>query len=91
MLAQIFQTGFRQSSAAERMSTAKLLARSQLARIGIEVPLEIGATEEEVGDGFRMRTTIVPAALETTADDFVPVLVALTTLRLAAAPSEDRP
>jgi general secretion pathway protein I len=106
VLAQIFQTGFRQSSAAERMSTATLLARSQLARIGIDVPLEIGETEEELEGDFRLRTTIVPADLETGTDDFAAVLVevavawgeppderrvALTTLRLAAVASEDRP
>lgn len=104
VLAQIFQTGLRQSSAAERMSTATLLARSQLARIGIDVPLEIGETEEDAGDDFRVRTTIVPAELETGNDDLAPVLVevvvawgtppddrqvALTTLRLVAVPSED--
>jgi general secretion pathway protein I len=106
VLAQIFQTGFRQSSAAEEMSAATLLARSQLARIGIDVPLEIGETEDDVGDGFRVRTTIAPAGLATSDEDFVAVLVevavvwgpppderqvALTTLRLAAVPSEDRP
>jgi general secretion pathway protein I len=104
VLAQIFQTGLRQSSAAERMSTATLLARSQLARIGIDVPLEIGETEEDAGDDFRVRTTIVPAELETGNDDLAAVVVevvvawgappddrqvALTTLRLVAVPSED--
>ena len=104
VLAQIFQTGLRQSSAAERMSTATLLARSQLARIGIDVPLEIGETEEDAGDDFRVRTTIVPAEFETGNDDLAAVVVevvvawgtppddrqvALTTLRLAAVPSED--
>jgi prepilin-type N-terminal cleavage/methylation domain-containing protein len=107
VLAQIFQTGFRQSSAAERISTATLLARSQLARIGTELPLEIGTTEEDAGDGFVIRTTIAPAAFEAAAgDDFEALLVevavfseetteeptvALTTLRLATAPPEQRP
>jgi general secretion pathway protein I len=104
VLAQIFQTGLRQSSAAGRMSAATLLARSQLARIGIDVPLEIGETEEDAGDDFRVRTTIVPAELETGNDDLAAVVVevvvawgappddrqvALTTLRLVAVPSAD--
>jgi prepilin-type N-terminal cleavage/methylation domain-containing protein len=102
-LARIFQTGFQQSSAAEAMATATMLARSQLARIGSDLPLEVGATEEDGGGGFRVRTTIQPAAPETTDDQFVPLLVevtvfwgplegerrvALTTLRLGAAQPE---
>jgi prepilin-type N-terminal cleavage/methylation domain-containing protein len=103
VVARIFQTGFQQSSAAEAMATATLLARSQLARVGTDLPLEVGETEEDGGGGFRVRTTIQPAALETTDDQFVPLLVevtvswgplerarqvALTTLRLAAAQPE---
>lgn len=98
VLAQIFQTGLRQSGTAEQTATATLLARSQLARIGIDLPLEFGEREEDAGDGFRIRTAIEPAGLETTDEQFVPVLVevtvawgslanerqvALTTMRLA--------
>jgi prepilin-type N-terminal cleavage/methylation domain-containing protein len=107
VLAQIFQTGLRQSATAERMGAATMLARSQLARIGIDLPLEIGAFEEDAGDGFRLRTTIEPAPLETAEDDEIIALlvevavawgpveserqVALTSLRLAPLPSGDRP
>ena len=104
VLAQIFQTGFRASATAERMTTATLLARSQLARIGIDLPLEVGEFEEDAGGGFRIRTRVEPAAIEVAADEFVPLLVevsvawgfeanegqvALTTLRLAPVPSGD--
>jgi general secretion pathway protein I len=104
VLAQIFQTGFRHSATAERTTTATLLARSQLARIGIDLPLEIGEIEEDAGGGFRIRTRVEPAEIEVAADEFVPLLVqvsvvwgleadqgevALTTLRLAPAPSGD--
>jgi general secretion pathway protein I len=100
MLARLFQTGFRQSSTAEAMTTATLLARSQLARIGIDLPLDVGKTEEDAGGGFRVRTAIQHAALEMADDEFIPLMVevtvawgpiererqvALTTLRLRAA------
>jgi general secretion pathway protein I len=105
VLAQIFQTGFRQSATAEQMTTATLLARSQLARIGVDLPLEIGEIEEDAGGGFRIRTRVEPAELEVAADEFVPLLVevtvawgsladeaqvALTTLRLGPVPSDER-
>jgi prepilin-type N-terminal cleavage/methylation domain-containing protein len=100
VLAQIFQTGFRQSETAEELTTATLLARSRLARIGTDLALEIGESEEEAEDGFRVRTSVEPAELDVEADQFVPLLVevivawgpieserqvALTTLRLAPA------
>jgi general secretion pathway protein I len=103
VLAQIFQTGLQQSETAEAMTTATMLARSQLARIGVDLPLEIGQSEEDAGDGFRIRTTVAPAELEVGNDQFVPLLVevivawgpedgerevALTTLRLAPVPSD---
>jgi general secretion pathway protein I len=56
-LAQIMRTGLRQSAAAETTIIAGLVARSQLARVGVELPLEPGETEGEV-DGMRWRTTI---------------------------------
>jgi prepilin-type N-terminal cleavage/methylation domain-containing protein len=102
VLAQIFQTGSRQSSTAEGISTATLLARSHLARVGVDRPLEIGETEES-DDGFRVRTVIQPAEFEETELELIPLLVqvtvaweregqvALTTLRLGPAQSaEDR-
>ena len=106
VLAQIFQTGFRQSSTAEAITTATLLARSRLARVGIDLPLEIGETEEQATSDFRVRTTIQPAEFEETDLELIPLLVevtvawgpiererqvALTTLRLGPAPSEEGP
>jgi general secretion pathway protein I len=107
VLAQIFQTGLRQSATAEQAATATMLARSQLARIGSDWPLEIGEIEEDAGDGFRLRTTIEPAGLEVTENDELIALlvevavawgpieserqVALTTLRLAPVLSEESP
>ena len=58
VLAQIFQTGLRQSRVAEPASAATLLARSQLARVGVEVPLAQGEFEGETEDGLRWRTAI---------------------------------
>jgi prepilin-type N-terminal cleavage/methylation domain-containing protein len=103
VLAQIFQTGLRQSESAEEMTTATLLARSQLARVDIDLPLEIGETEEDAGDGFRMHTRVEPAEFDVADGQFVPLLVevtvawgpieselqvALSTLRLAPAQSD---
>jgi len=105
VLAQIFQTGLRQSATAEQVATATMLARSQLARIGSDWPLEVHESEQDAGDGFRVRTTIEPAGLEGADDQLVALLVevavawgpvenerrvALTTLRLAPA-AENRP
>ena len=57
ILAQIMRTGLRQSAAAETAVLASMLARSQLARVGAELPLEPGEVEGEV-DGMRWRTAI---------------------------------
>ena len=57
ILAEIVRTGLRQSASAQATATAGLLARSQLARVGVELPLEVGESEGEV-DGMRWRTTI---------------------------------
>jgi general secretion pathway protein I len=78
VLAQIFQTGFRQSAQAEAVATATLVARSELARIGVELPLEIGETEAETDDGFRVRTTILPAEIDVGDDELAPFLVEVT-------------
>ena len=58
VLAQIMQTGFRQSTVARSLAGASLLARSELARVGIEVPLQVGAAEGELEDGMRWQTEI---------------------------------
>jgi general secretion pathway protein I len=57
ILAQILRTGLQQSASAETIAIASLLARSQLARVGVELPLEPGEVEGEV-DGMRWRTAI---------------------------------
>jgi general secretion pathway protein I len=57
ILAQIMRTGLRQSASAETATMATLVARSQLARVGAELPLEVGEVEGEV-EGMRWRTTI---------------------------------
>jgi general secretion pathway protein I len=79
VLAQIFQTGLRQSRVAEASSAAVLFARSQLARVGVELPLVAGTYEGESADGLRWRTVIALAELpDQTPDDelaMVPYLV----------------
>jgi type II secretory pathway pseudopilin PulG len=54
ILAQIMRTGLRQSAAAEEAALAGLLARSQLARVGVELPLAQSEVEGEA-DGMRWR------------------------------------
>jgi general secretion pathway protein I len=99
ILAQIMRTGLRQLASAESMAVAGLLARSQLARVGVELPLQPGEVEGEV-DGMRWRTAIrlaEPLAEETGIDAYrVDVTVAwgehdaeqltLTTLKLGPPP-----
>ena len=100
ILAQILRTGLRQSATAETAATATLLARSQLARVGTELPIEAGDIEGEA-DGMRWRTAIelVRSASEETelaayqvrvtvawGDDQAPQEVTLTTLRIGSAP-----
>jgi general secretion pathway protein I len=58
VLAQIMQTGLRQSTVARSLAGAAMLARSELARVGIEVPLQVGAVEGESADGLRWQTEI---------------------------------
>jgi general secretion pathway protein I len=100
VLAQIFQTGLRQSTTATDTSTATLLARSQLARVGVELPLAAGESAGESADGLRWHTLIQLAEPPTEEQSFVPYLVevtvawgsrpaeqvTLTTLRLGAPP-----
>lgn len=57
VLAQIMRTGLRQAASADGTMMASLLARSQLARVGVELPLAIGEVEGET-DGMRWRTTV---------------------------------
>jgi prepilin-type N-terminal cleavage/methylation domain-containing protein len=69
VLARIVQTGVLQSARAETMTTATLLARSQLARIGVDVPVAAGELEGDAGGGFRWRIVVRPAELEGGQDD----------------------
>ena len=64
VVARIIQTGVLQSGRAEAMTTATLLARSQLARIGADVPVAEGELDGDAGEGFHWRIVIHPAVLE---------------------------
>jgi prepilin-type N-terminal cleavage/methylation domain-containing protein len=104
ILAQIMRTGLRQSASAEDTAIASLLARSQLARVGVELPLEPGLVGGEV-DGMRWRTGIrlaEPVAEETEIGTYrVDVTIAwgeteaqqltLTTLKLGPPPGTGPP
>ena len=83
VLAQIFQTGLQQSATAERMGAATMLARSQLARIGIDLPFETAEDDEIIALLVEVAVAWGPAESERQ--------VALTSLRLAPVASEDRP
>jgi general secretion pathway protein I len=58
VLAQIIQTGLRQSAAARSLAAASLLARSELGRIGVDVPLQAGQADGATEDGMRWHTEI---------------------------------
>jgi general secretion pathway protein I len=82
VLAQIFQTGLRQATVAEAASAATALARAQLARVGVEVPLASGEIGGESEGGLSWRTVIEQQATPATGDevpeDLVPYLVEVT-------------
>ena len=69
VLARIVQTGVLQSGRSGTLTTATLLARSQLARIGIDVPVAAGELAGDAGGGFRWRIVVRPAELEGDQDD----------------------
>ena len=101
VLAQIIQTGLRQSTGARSITAATLLAQSELARVGVEVPLRAGPADGETETGMRWHTEVElieqPDEQQSLATYQVQVTVAwgpgpaeqltLTTLR-AALPSE---
>ena len=58
VVAQIMHTALRQSTVARSLTGATLLARSELARVGVEVPLQVGRAEGETEDGMRWQTEI---------------------------------
>jgi general secretion pathway protein I len=64
VVARIIQTGVLQSGRADAMTTATLLARSQLARIDADVPVAEGELDGDAGDGFHWRILIRRAVLE---------------------------
>src|SRR5512132_936752 len=64
VVARIIQTGVFQSGRADAMTTATLLARSQLARIDADVPVAEGELDGDAGDGFHWRIVIRRAVLE---------------------------
>jgi type II secretion system protein I len=58
VLAQIIQTGLRQSAGARSITAATLLAQSELARVGVEVPLRAGPADGETETGMRWHTEV---------------------------------
>ena len=100
VLTQIMQTGLRQSAVARSTAAATLLARSELARVGVEVPLQVGQADGETEDGMRWHTAIElvegPSEHQSLATYQVQVTVAwgprlaeqltLTTLRIGLPP-----
>jgi general secretion pathway protein I len=58
VVAQIVQTGLRQSGVARSLTAATLLAQSELARVGIEVPLRTGPADGETETGMRWHTEV---------------------------------
>jgi prepilin-type N-terminal cleavage/methylation domain-containing protein len=77
VLAQIMRTGLHQSASADGTVQASLLARSQLARVGVELPLQVGAFEGEVDD-MRWRTAIRLAEQEGAETDIGAYLIDVT-------------
>lgn len=58
VLVQIIQTGLHQSTVARSMAASSLVAKSELARVGVELPLQAGQVDGETEDGKRWRTEI---------------------------------
>jgi general secretion pathway protein I len=58
VVAQIVQTGLRQSGVARSLTAATLLAQSELARVGVEVPLRTGPADGETETGMRWHTEV---------------------------------
>jgi prepilin-type N-terminal cleavage/methylation domain-containing protein len=64
VVARIIQTGVLQSGRAEAMTTGTLLARSQMARVGADVPVTEGELDGDAGHGFRWQIVVRPAVRE---------------------------
>lgn len=78
VLTQIVQTGLHQSASAEATSVATLLAQSQLARVGVDLPLEVGEGGGMIDERFRWRTMISPAELPMERDELAAFVVEVT-------------
>lgn len=99
-LAGIFQTSLRQSTTADGLMDATMLAETQLARFGRDWPLQAGTTEGVVDDGLSWRAEVTVARLsegdgtlalyrirvEVEPSDGVSGPVALSTLRIGTRP-----
>ena len=59
-LMQLFQTGMRSGGIAEDRVLATLLAKSRLAAVGIDTPLEPGEVSGEIDDRYRWSALIEP-------------------------------
>ena len=57
-LASIFQTSLRQTTTAEALRKATLLAETQLARFGKDQPLELGKTKGVSAEGMPWRAEV---------------------------------
>jgi general secretion pathway protein I len=87
VLAQIMQTGLRQTAGAQTRAGATLLARSELARVGIEVPLQVGRAEGETADGMRWQTDI-EVAEQPDEDQSLALYEVQVTVAWGASPAE---
>ena len=92
-LATLFQTSTRQASIAGDLRKTTELAKTQLARIGKDMPLEVGQSEGATADGLRWRAEISLAKrdedialyridIEAFITDGSPGAVGLTTYRI---------
>lgn len=76
-LGRLTATGLAASEQAERLAVATQLARSLLARTGVDDALAVGEDGGAWDDGYRWRRTVRPVPQELPAD-FVPVEVQVT-------------
>ena len=76
-LSRLTATGLAASEQAERLAVATGLARSVLARTGVDQTLAVGEDAGAWDDGYRWRRTVRPMAQEFPAD-FVPLEVEVT-------------
>lgn len=65
VVTQIIQTGFRQSRSAGEITTATLIARSVLERVGVDLELTGARYQGEAEGGYRWVVDVEPAPYET--------------------------